>query len=506
MFRGNTRALLLGAEIASAELRKLLPLLPLKSHGSTSSSFSVAALITSTAFANTMNHSSVSHSRDCPVLAQALPLSRIGSEPSFTSRPCVNCVRKRVHYLASVVFCDDFEQRCSAGDARHQSVSRKEANKVTTTTPRVLERGVAASFGSLSALQQSVQQLSNAAMSPGRLWIVYGSSTVAQSGGNIDVLSLPGCKVPLAHGLWPLAVVNLSEERLCDELERHVKSGGDRIAVDAEAQPPAWSHAARTPGAAAAMSVDVGRGVHDGAFEHINLSDLLAAIARRALDNMNWGFVEEQLASAQAYYNSAERANTRQEHRKGKEQLAAMRAMSRLKDSGAVIHAADSVTISSSHPVGPAAETAKESVLLSTTAQAASTTAAVNAETSMSAAQDASGAAGAASSAAASAVEGESAGEKSSSGGEFSSDAAAAEPRPVLKPDGTWEYHYDNGDVTKVRKDGTKIFQTKGLTTTVYGNGDTLFEYPNSTSIMDRADGVRITKYADGTTREERLK
>ncbi|KPI83596.1 hypothetical protein ABL78_7369 [Leptomonas seymouri] len=511
MFRGSARALHLRAEAASMEMRKLLPLLPSRTRDSIPSAHSVASLIVSTAFANTMNHSSVSHSRDCPVLAKMLPLSRIGSEPSFTSRPCANCVRERVHYLASVVFCEDFEQRCFKCNTVHQNVCIERTNKeiVAPATPLACE--VEATFGSLSALKERIQQFSNAVMSPGRLWIVYSSPTGDKPRGGINVLSLPGCKVPLVYGLWPLAVVNLSEERICCELERHIKSAGDRAAVGAETQLPAWSHAARTQSTAAAMSDEVEPSLYNRAMERFNLSELQAVVAKRALGTMNWAFVEEQLASAQTYYNSAERANTRQEYRKGKEQLAAMRAMSRLKDSGAVIHAADSVTISSSHPTALAAEAEKEFVSSPIAAQAASTkaapTEAVNAEASMTVAQHGAGAAGTTFSAPASAAGGGSTGEKLYTDVESSSaPVAASGPLPVQQPDGTWEYHYDNGDVTKVRKDGTKVFQTKDLTTTVYGSGDTLFEYPNNTSILDRADGVRITTYADGTTQEERLK
>lgn len=504
MLRSNTRFLLIRAEVASVELRRLLPLLPSSGQGSPLVAQSVASVIVSTAFSSTLKHLPGSHSRDCPVKAKLLPLSRVGIEPSFASRPCINCVRERVHYLASVVFCEYFEQRCTGTAATSASGKRELAQGST----KLLEKEVEASFGSLSALKESLQQLSHSTMSPGRLWIVYSPTTADQPRGSVNVLSLPGCKVPLAHGLWPLAVVNLSEERICDELERCAGSRTSQTAVSAAAQPPAWSHAARTPSAAATVLGSTEHTPRGLASERIQLGDLQAAVAARALNAMNWIFVEDQLASALAYYNSAERVNTRQGYRRGKEQLAAVRAMSRLKDSGAVIHAADSVTISSSQPITSAAEGAKESATSST----------ATTEIREVAAQEAAGAAAASDSASAfstaPAAEDKFVRQASSFSREVSpavpaaaaGTGAALGPRPVQQADGTWEYHYDNGDITTVRKDGTKIFQAKELTTTVYSNGDTLFEYPNNTSILDRADGMRVTTYADGTKKEERLR
>jgi superoxide dismutase len=504
MFRGYTRILLLRADIASAELRRLLPLLPLKNHDSAFSTQSVASLIVATAFANTMSNLPVAHSRDCPVLAKTLPLSRVSVEPSFATRPCESCVRERVHYLASVMFCDDFEQRCFAASTHRDGTNCDAANKATTT-PKPLEKEVKACFGSLAAFKKNFYQLSSSAMSPGRLWFVYSPSLENKPGGSLNLLCLPGCKVPLAHGLWPLAVVNLSEERLCDELERLTKSARSIDAKHQEGQPPAWSHAARSPSANAGMPHHIGGRLCGGEVVDLNLSNLQRNVVEKALDAVNWLFVEEQLVSALTYYNSGERASTKQSYRKGKEQLAALRAMSRMRDSGAVIHAADSVTISSSQVAEATVELEKDNVSLSSPAQN-TTRKTTDAPTTTAGVQENVANTGSAqtfsSSPAASAMTAESANAETSS---TEAAAGSSGPRPVQQPDGTWEYHYDNGDVTKVRKDGTKVFQTKDLTTTVYSNGDTLFEYPNNTSILDRADGMRITTYADGTTREDRL-
>lgn len=510
MLRACTRVCFLRAEIASAELRRLLPLLPSASSGIAPVAQTVASLLISTSFTDTTAHSPLSHSRDCPVTAKALPLSRVSTEPSFASRPCISCVRERVHYLASVVFCADFERRCTTAGSYGGAVGHSASDAA-----ELLTKEVEASFGSLHALKERVEELSSGAMSAGHLWIVYGPHGTDTKAGGVNVLNLPGCKVPLAHGLWPLAVVDLSEERVCDELERRTMEARTRETGDSRVEAPAWSHAARNPSAVRQPLGNDATFPCNGAVERMNLSDLQTAVARRALNAMNWSFVEEQLASALAYYNSAARSTKQQEHRKEKEQMAAVRAMGRLKDSGAVIHAVDTVTISSAHSSGSAEGIEAEPAALSDAARSATATGAeptadVGPGASEAALRDTTAGAGA--DGAASSASGAQASEKRASGkvspheSEASEASASSEPVPVQQPDGTWEYRYASGDVTKVRKDGTKVYQTKELTTTVFANGDTLFEYPNSTSILDRADGMRITTYADGTKREERLR
>lgn len=420
-----------------------------------------------------------------------------------------------MHYLASVVFCDDFERRCSTVSAQGVEANVSTGDGAATGT-KLLQKEVEATFGSLQALQERVQELSSGTMSAGRLWIVYSPHSAGSKAGGVNVLSLPGSKVPLAHGLWPLAVINLSEERVCEELERRTASVRSHDSGVARADVPPWSHAARTHTARRLALGQDEKSLNNDPVEQMNLFELQKAVAERALDTMNWSFVEEQLASALAYYNSAERTSKRQEHRKEKEQLAAVRAMSRLKDSGAVIHAADTVTISSPHSPGAIGEVEAASAPLSdgspkdsaSTAAAAAVDAGIGASDAglQKALEGASADVAASSQADASAGNKKDVAKASSHDGETAPASASSGPAPVQLPDGTWEYRYENGDVTRLRKDGTKIFQTKELTTTVFVNGDTLFEYPNSTSILDRADGVRITTYADGTKKEERLR
>ncbi|CAJ1022350.1 hypothetical protein, conserved [Leishmania lindenbergi] len=483
------------SEAAAAELRQLLPLLPLTDKRTGVATHSIASLIVSTAYLATAAQSAINHSRDCPVLLKKLPLSLIGKEPSFAARPCVNCVRERVHYVSSVSFCNYFEQKCA--EAQHYR-ERTFSNGVVgdAALPKLLLEAIERSYGSVSAFKDSVALHSTGVMSPGRLWIVYTPSISGSEHGAVSLLNLPACKVPLVYGLWPLALINMTEGRLCEQIACHSGEGGD--AVDSDTA-PSWSHAARTPKGLGALATTAERNHRSGSMVQVRLSAIQSAISEEALCAMNWQFVETQLSSALAYYSSKERTQAQREHRREKEHVAAVRAMSQLKDSGAVIHATDSVRITSSNSFGASPASGPS---LSTTAVAMSS----SAKAECNVLGEASLQATAVTAPSAEATAASTTSSPSQVADDTTTGATAAEPRTVQQADGTWEYHYRNGNVTKVFPDGTKEFQTEGLTTTVFVNGDTLFEYPNNTSILDRADGVRVTTYADGTKKEERLK
>ncbi|CAG9581854.1 conserved hypothetical protein [Leishmania major strain Friedlin] len=482
-------------EAAAAELRRLLPLLSFAGRRTGAATHSVASLIVSTAYSATAARSVTNHSRDCPVLSKKLPLPLIGKESSFAARPCLNCVRERVHYVSSLSFCDYFEKKCA--EAQHYRNGASSNGVVgTAALPKLLLEAIERSYGSVAAFKDSVMLHSTGAMSPGRLWIVYTPPISGSEHGAVRLLNLPACKVPLVHGLWPLAVINMTEKRLCEQIACRSGKGGD--AVDAD-DAPAWRHAARTRKTLGALATTEEGNDRAGNVAQVKLSSIQSAIAEEALCAMNWKFVETQLTSALAYYSSKERTQTQREHRKEKEHVAAVRAMSQLKNSGAVIHATDSVTITSSNSF--VASSASEPNL---SAAAAVTSSSAKAENSALGEANTQTAAVAAPSAEATAAN--TASNSAQPADNTATGAAAAEPRAVQQADGTWEYHYNNGSVTKALPDGTKVFQTESLTTTVFVNGDTLFEYPNNTSILDRADGVRVITYADGTKKEERLK
>ncbi|CBZ30211.1 conserved hypothetical protein [Leishmania mexicana MHOM/GT/2001/U1103] len=483
-------------ETAAAELRRLLPLLSFTGRRTGAATHSVASLIVSTAYSATAARSVTNHSRDCPVLSKKLPLSLIGKESSFSARPCLNCVRERVHYVSSVSFCDYFEKKCAEAQ-HHRNTTSSNSVVGTAALPKLLLEAIERSYGSVNAFKDSVALHSTGAMSPGRLWIVYTPPISGSEHGAVSLVNLPACKVPLVHGLWPLAVINMTEKRLCEQIACCSGKGGD--AVDAD-NAPAWSHGARTPKTLGAL-VPTAEGNHRaGSMAQVKLSSIQSAIAEDALCGMNWKFVEAQLTSALAYYSSKERTQTQREHRKEKEHVAAVRAMGQLKDSGAVIHATDSVTITSSNSF-VASPASKPNL-----SPGADVTSSSPAKADINAVGEASTQTAAVAAPSAEATAANTASNSAQTPDNTATGGAAAEPRAVQQADGTWEYHYSNGNVTKVLPDGSKVFQTESLTTTVFVNGDTLFEYPNNTSILDRADGVRVTTYADGTTKEERLK
>ncbi|KAG5468570.1 hypothetical protein CUR178_01403 [Leishmania enriettii] len=494
MFRDRTRVLRMRPEKATAELRRLLPLLPRRGKRMSEATHSVASLIVSTAYSATAAQSATNHSRDCPVLSKKLPLSLIGKEPSFAARPCVSCVRERLHYVSSVSFCHYFEQRCSETQ-RYRNKTSRNGIFSTAALPNLLLEAIERSYGSANAFKDSVALHSGSAMCPGRLWIVYAPPVSGREQGVVSLLSLPACMVPLAHGLWPLAVINTTEGRLCEQIACCTAKGGNTVDAD---NVPAWSHAARASKTLGALATIAEENCRPGSVAQVRLSDVQTAIAEEALCAMNWQFVEAQLRSALTYYSSKERTQTQHEHRKEKEHAAVVRVMGQLKDSGAAIHATDSVTIASSSSFGasPASGPSVSAPALATPPSAVAeghTRGEVSLQTT-----------------AVSAPRAEAAAANTTSdflqvAGKSTTGAASAEPRATQQVDGTWEYHYNNGNVTKVRPDGTKVFQTESLTTTVFVNGDTLFEYPNNTSILDRADGVRVTTYADGSKKEERL-
>lgn len=500
MLRGSMSLHRMRPGAAAAELRQLLPLLPLREAPSRPSVYSVASLIVFTAHSTTATQSPMNHTRDCPVLSKRLPLSRIGREQSFAAAPCESCVRERVHYVSSVSFCEDFERQCTADGRLPAGTAAAPCVMDPATLPVPVRDALVRSYGSLTKFQEEVVLHATGALSPGCVWVVFSPPTSAGQEGRVSLMSLPGSTVPLVHGVWPLALINVTEERVCTEVATVAEAAGGLETAD---DIPPWSHAARTAAALGGLTTEsaaVQQGCATAAVA-ARLSSVQSALAAASLCAVDWHFVERQLAAAEAYYASAERAAAQQRRRREKEQVAAVRAMSHLRDSGAVIHASDSVTIASAAPPTGSPTAASGSTSTTPLDAAESFSQAPPSTESVTAADGAK-----ASPADTGAPEGQASPAPEATEAAQPSVTTTAEPRAVQHADGTWEYHYHNGNVTKVRPDGTKVFQTQDLTTTVFVNGDTLFEYPNGTSILDRADGVRVTTYADGTKKEERLR
>ncbi|RNF12139.1 superoxide dismutase, Fe-Mn family [Trypanosoma conorhini] len=436
------------AACVASELQKLVPaLLPLLdppvANGET---VSAAHLIAATGHTSRRNDV---HLPDCPVLARALPLTALADHGAFLKRPCRSCLKRRVHFLSSEHFCMNLEENCSRGDG---------------SVPAEWESIAAKQLGSFARLSEEFVLYAKSRREPGWTWLVYDKERLESQ--RLVVVNFPANRVPLELGLWPLAVINMTESRLMAAIEAKATR------TVAESPPAPWSRAARNPLAAATLTTTVA-GTTVAATDAIggldgDLCSIRAQVAQEAVLEMNWDFVLRQWKQAERYYTSVERENKIRAHRTKMEREAALAAMSKLRDSGATILTSDTVEIT---VAGGNTAAKQDSQHQTVSAQATQ--------------------------------------ENTSKEPKEEKAAVAADnqdPHSAQLEDGTWQYTYQNGDVTLLRTDGTKVFKKSDLSTTVFADGSTLYEYPNNTSILDRVDGVRVTTFADGTRKEERYK
>lgn len=413
---------------AAKELRRILPFISELADGGAKKA-TLTSIVVSTSFSSTSARNGDQHIPQCPVLLKRIPLSDVVHDQDVNGRHCVACLRQRAHFLASELFCHGFEKRC-IGPAKEN---------VPTTLQAVLEK----EYTSFEAFEREVVFVARSGHTPGRTWVVRKMS----SDGGIGVINLPGNVLPMIFGLWPLAVITVTEERLCEEVCARIdtqKEGPDR-------KTPEWSRGQRTGSIPARFlsGPPPDRELYEG---NSDMDAVLATVTRKALSRVRWTFVQEQLKAAQLYCSSAERSSARIARTHKKERDAIEKVMRHIKDSGAVLANVNSV------PEGPL-ETSKLQEIPDQTATPTSEQAA----------------------------------------------GESANPARRQLDDGTWEFQYANGDATYLYPDGSKEFKTKGLTTKVFPDGSTLFEYGNGTSILDRPEGTRVTTYPDGTRTEEKL-
>ncbi|ORC93483.1 uncharacterized protein TM35_000013600 [Trypanosoma theileri] len=453
----------------SSELQKLLPsLLPLLDppipRGKT---VSAAHIIVATS--NSSSKRSERHLPECPVLARTLPLTAVVDHVAFMKRPCLSCLRQRVHFLASEEFCKNLEQKCTQEGG---------------TLPAEWENIVMKQFGTLTHLEKEIMMYATSRREPGWTWLVFDKERI--EGHRLVVMNLPANKTPLILGLWPLAVINMTESALLSALE------SKPVVTNAKVTYPSWSRAARNPLAAVTPTRNVGLSGTPTDITDNNsksLSDLRKQVAQKAVSKLNWNFILQQWQQAEAYYASTAREEKIRAQRTKLEREAALAAMSKLRDSGATILTSDSVEIiTGGSNTGASKVDKKEGEKLSTQTTQKSTVN-VGEETTTTTTTTST------------TVE-----ENKETSTKTESTGVDEDPKSTQLPDGTWQYLYKNGDVTLLRPDGTRVFKKKELTTTAFADGSTLYEYPNNTSILDRVDGVRVTTFADGTKQEERLK
>lgn len=476
-----------------AQLRKLYPLLASQKIISGGARPTAASLAIATMHAPLGAAAGSSHSEDCPVYRKEIPLSSVHDERTFAAKPCPLCLKQRVNYLASQVFCADFERRCSGGGA----VAAAAATTNGAAVPEELAAEVAKHFSAFAALEEELRLFATSGMTPGRTWLVYracgpGSAdkgidsttaptTTTAVEGKLSVVNLPSNKLPFAFGMWPLAVVNMTEETLC----RAMMAMAERtVGAAVGEQPPAWSRAARSPAGRVALAAQEQRRA-EGGFLTTALAAVRAEAAGGAVAALDWAFVAAQLREARAYFVSGARESARQGRRRARGEAAARDAMRNIKDSGKVVITHKGMELEGEEAAErtktPAGEESKAPESAEPAAAAAPVAAAgsATASTTTTATTTTTTAA--------------------------TATASATGPTKTQLGDGTWEYRYPSGDVTLLLPDGTQVFRTADVTTTAYSSGNTLYEYANGSSILDRADGVRVTTYPDGASKDERV-
>ncbi|ESS64576.1 hypothetical protein TCDM_07340 [Trypanosoma cruzi Dm28c] len=434
------------AALVASELQKLVPVLLPLLDPPIAKGVNVSAAQLIMASGHTSRRNDV-HLPGCPVMAHALPLTALAEHSAFLRHPCRACLKRRVHFLSSEHFCMHLEEKCLQGGGG---------------MPVEWESIAAGQFGLFTRFTDEFVMYATSRREPGWTWLVYDKER--PEGHRLVVVNFPANRVPLVLGLWPLAVINMTEGRLLPAIGARTKTSA------AESSPAPWSRAARNPLAAeastatlAAMAAAVTDTVDD---LHGSLSSIRAQVAQEAVLNMNWGFVLQQWKQAESYYKSAERERKVQAQRTKMEREAALAEMSKLRDSGATILTSDTVEIT---VAGSDAAPEKASRDLKASTQTTKEPRKEEEETA-------------------------------------NVGTATQDPHCTQLEDGTWQYAYKNGDLTLLRPDGTRVFKKSDLTTTVFADGSTLYEYPNKTSILDRVDGVRVTTFADGTTKEGRYK
>ncbi|RNF01832.1 superoxide dismutase, Fe-Mn family [Trypanosoma rangeli] len=435
------------AALVASELQKLVPvLIPLLDPPVVRGEVSAAHLIAITGHTSRRNDV---HQPDCPVLRQLLPLTALADHSAFLKRPCRSCLKRRIHFLSSEHFCMNLEEKCSQGGVN---------------VPAEWESIVATQFGSVVCLMEEFVMYAKNRREPGWTWLVYDKER--SESHRLVVVNFPSNRVPLELGLWPLAVINMTESRLLSAIVAKATT------TVVESPPAPWSRAARNTFVAATVTSTVA-GTTATTANTVgdlgkDLSSIRAQIAQEAVLAMNWEFVLQQWRQAESYYTSVERENKICVHRTKMEREAALAAMSKLRDSGATILTSDTVEITVAGGNTAAKKASQDQTVSTQTTQ----------ENGKEQKEETEGAVG----------------------------AADQDPHCVQLEDGTWQYTYQNGAVTLLRPDGTRVFKKSELNITIFADGSTLYEYPNNTSILDRVDGVRVTTFADGTKKEELYK
>ncbi|CCW67579.1 unnamed protein product [Phytomonas sp. Hart1] len=477
------------------KLEKVLPLV--KKSIPELSGLPLSSIIVATAFASSKTLASAFHTPGCPFYSRQLPITELMSDATLQDKICVSCLKKEVHFLSSEAFCDDMEMRCIAESSEVDQVPRQLLSKIVND------------YGSFSSFVEDLVFFSCNQASPGRTWGVF-------DGKKISIMSLPLNVVPLIYGLWPLALINMSERYLCDEiLALSTQAELTAHTTLQSTQKPFWSRAARNPFSIISapqhyLSPLSAVSIEDG---DERLHKIRKQVAKKSVNFMRWSFVNNQLIEATNYFSSPERRTAHSEYRAREEREASLLALRNYKEHTDNIHdlsdtagPVHSISLNASKRTDISHDMSSHNEGLGHNSRSAEVEGYYRSYCSSEVNQKATNESSNLS---------EEKKETNNQGQELSftsseySDANATtkidlpDPNVLQHADGSWEYQYRNGDQTFVLTDGTKVFKTEGVTTTVRTDGSTLFEYPNGSVILDRSDGIRITTYPDGTSKEE---
>lgn len=453
----------------ACEIRKLVPSLDvIRTSKCNLKNISIATLIIATSHNQARYENPDFHISDCPVTNGCIPLSLISSSDEFLGRPCQTCLTSRIHHLASRAFCFDFREKCTASSSQ------------TVSPP--LKAAIEESFGTIAAFEKQLLLFATSGLRPGRTWIVFNSAT-----SKVDLLNLSGYDVPLSFGLWPLGVVDMSEESLCNEISSHFMLR-DSISNEGKSKATVlpWTRAARNSVVASANYVN------SMTKSLPNLQEIRMRVARSSVARLQWMFLHTQLTAAQSYYSHESRSVSQEAWKEEQKAAAMKRALGSLRSVDKEAHfSAKSVSVERD---GPLDAVNASSCLVPSESRASRVSEDI---------PDRSGATKNAKNT--EKTEGETYPDSFGSLPDSSQQAITSteDPRVVEHANtGVWEYIYQNGNRTFVYPDGVKVYEEKNIKTTVHADGSTTFEYSDGMKIY-QSGNRRITTFPDGSKKEE---
>ena len=324
------------------ELQLLIPLLD-KANSSTSSSsaakkknFSATEILVATSFP------AASHAANCPVAKGLTTLSNIHKSEEFlnSSQLCTYCLHTQVqrvtsqHFNVVNLWCSVAPPPPPPQEGVHDMVEECGGN----TDALNIEVGL--TFGTYEKMMRDMTQFAINRLDGGYTWLVFNSSHPFRKKKYLEVLkgsedhhpvrrlqflNLPATQTPLILGLWPIACVDVTNERVADEFVQrsllHCSSGhssfemgGDSTNNNNNGSAPSWSRRFRNPRAIATSILHHSSSIRNtSSGENTSLTELRTSIVQRQVESLQWVFLSKQLAAAKKYYGELEQEKEEKE-------------------------------------------------------------------------------------------------------------------------------------------------------------------------------------------------